>query len=144
MEEKKCCAVINNQYYGCCNYKGNGTSKQVYSFDEVEIGTWVDGKTIYRKVITGTLAKDSVGSVKFANVSDLAIDCIINLYGNAKENNNVIQFTLQTSYNTPSGLNGAVNMFYDSTNGNIYYCFLNNNGTYSGSVAYVVIEYTMK
>lgn len=122
----------------------DGNSKDVYSYDEIEIGTWVDGKPIYRKVIPGKLAKDSGNIITFANVSDLKIDKVINLYGNAKENNNVVQLTLQTSYNIPTGLNGAINMFYDSSNGNIYYCFLNNNGTYSGSVANVIIEYTKK
>jgi hypothetical protein len=30
---------------------GNG---EVFSYDEVAIGKWVDGKTLYRKVVTGT------------------------------------------------------------------------------------------
>ena len=143
MDEKNGCTVIK-QYYGCCGGNSGTGAENVYSTEETVCGTWIDGKPIYRKVITGSLVKDSVGSVKFANVSDLSIDSMINLYGNAKENNNVVQLTLQTSYNIPTGLNGAINMFYDSSNGNIYYCFLNNNGTYSGSVANVIIEYTKK
>ena len=31
-----------------------------YSEDEVIIGTWINGKPIYRKVITGTIATDTV------------------------------------------------------------------------------------
>lgn len=144
MEEKKGCTVINNQYYGCCGGNSGTGVENVYSTEETVCGTWIDGKSIYRKVVQGALAKDSGTPLVFANVSDLEIDQLVNLYGNTKENNNIVQLTLQTSYNLPTGLNGAINMYYNSSNGNIYYCFLNNNGTYSGSVANVIVEYTKK
>jgi len=119
----------------------DGNSKEVYSFDEVDIGTWVDGKPIYRKVISGTLAVNSGNSIVFANVPELNIDRVINLYGNMVEKQNV-QITLQTSYNRTNGIFAAINMCYNNTNKSIDYHFLNNEGTYSGCTAYVVIEYT--
>ncbi|WAJ23651.1 hypothetical protein [Lacrimispora xylanolytica] len=122
----------------------DGNSKDVYSFDEIEIGTWVDGKPIYRKVITGKLANDSGNGISFANVSDLKINQLINLYGNAIGKTVADHMILQTSYNRPSGLFTAVNMFYNADSENVYYNFINTNGTYSGSTAYVVLEYTKK
>ncbi|WAJ24067.1 MULTISPECIES: hypothetical protein [Clostridia] len=122
----------------------DGNSKDVYSFDEIEIGTWVDGKPIYRKVITGTLAKDSANAIIFANVSDLKINQVINLYGNAIGKTVADHMILQTSYNRTSGLFTAVNMFYNEDTANLYYNFIDTNGVYSGSTAYVVIEYTKK
>ncbi|GLB24167.1 hypothetical protein LXJ15735_04080 [Lacrimispora xylanolytica] len=122
----------------------DGNSKDFYSFDEIEIGTWVDGKPIYRKVITGTLAKDSANAVIFANVSDLKINQVINLYGNAIGKTVADHMILQTSYNRTSGLFTAVNMFYNEDTANLYYNFIDTNGVYSGSTAYVVIEYTKK
>lgn len=34
------------------NLSGGGTNKEVYSTEETVIGTWIDGKPIYRKVYT--------------------------------------------------------------------------------------------
>lgn len=122
-----------------------GNSKDVYSFDEIEIGTWVDGKPIYRKVIPGKLAKDSGNIITFANVSDLKIDKVINLYGNAVDDKVFNgQMVLQMSFNTTDGLKAAVNMYYDTPSANILYHFLNNGGSLSGIAANVIIEYTKK
>lgn len=144
MEETKCCTVINNQYYGCCAHKGDEYSKDLYSFDETVIGTWVDSKPIYRKVITGKLAIENSNKCTFANVSDLEIDKVINLYGNMVDKNNLFQVTLSASINRPEGMYAAINMYYGMATGEIYYSYLNNKGDYSGSTAYVVIEYTKK
>lgn len=121
-----------------------GNSKDVYSFDEIEIGTWVDGKTIYRKVISGKLAIESGNKYTFANVSDLKIDQMINLYGNVVSKDTTEQTTLQTSFNRTTGLFTAVNMFCNKETGNIYYNFINTDGGLSGSTANVIIEYTKK
>ncbi|MBE5985686.1 MAG: hypothetical protein E7248_20615 [Paenibacillaceae bacterium] len=135
MSDKKYCIQLAE----CdCN------SKEVYSYDEIEIGTWVDGKPIYRKVITGKLAEQNGIGLVFAKVPELNIDRVINLYGNMTDNHNEAQITLQTSYNRPEGLFAAVNMAYDIQNSTIKYHFLNNEGYYSGCTANVVIEYTKK
>ncbi|MBS5955491.1 MAG: hypothetical protein KIC73_01115 [Clostridiales bacterium] len=122
----------------------DGNSKDVYSYDEIEIGTWVDGKPIYRKVIPGKLAKNSGNIITFANVSDLKIDRVINLYGNAVDEVYKGQITLQMSFNRTDGLEAAVNMYYDTPSANILYHFLNNGGSLSGIAANVIIEYTKK
>lgn len=35
---------------------GGGASSEVYSTDEIEVGTWIDGKPIYQKVVPVTLS----------------------------------------------------------------------------------------
>ena len=145
MEEKKGCTVVN-QYYGCCDGNGNsGTGAEiVYSTEETVCGKWIDGKPIYRKVITGKLAKDSGNDILFANISDLKIDRLISLSGNTAHNNNTAQFAFPISFNNINALVAAVNMFYDTKREGICYHFLNCNGLYSGSEANVIIEYTKK
>jgi len=49
-----------NAYYkgqligGVSGGSGDGSSEEVYSTEEVRIGTWIDGKPLYRRVISGT------------------------------------------------------------------------------------------
>jgi hypothetical protein len=120
----------------------DGNSKEVYSFDEVEIGTWVDGKPIYRKVIPGKLANDSGNGLVFANVSGLKVDRVVNLYGTMTNKDGTGQAVFPVSYNMTSGLQYAINMYYNLEAGDIAYHFLNTGGSYSGCTAYVVLEYT--
>jgi hypothetical protein len=105
----------------------------------------VAGKPLYRKVIPGKLAKNSGNILTFANVSDLKINRVINLYGNAVDEVYYKgQITLQMSFNTTDGLKAAVNMHYDTPSANTLYHFLNNGGSLSGIAANVIIEYTKK
>ena len=50
---------------------GGGTGENVYSTEETVVGTWIDGRNIYRKVF--------VGSSGTYDVSNLNIDVIIRL-----------------------------------------------------------------
>lgn len=135
MSDKKYCIQLSE-----CE----GNSKDVYSYDEIEIGTWVDSKPIYRKVITKTLAKGSGASLVFANVSELMIDRVINLSGNMIGYNDTFHITLQTSYDAPTGLKSAVNMYYNYKTGDILYHFLDSLEIYAGKTANVIMEYTKK
>lgn len=135
MTDKKYCIQLSE-----CD----GNSKDLYSFDEVEIGTWVDGKPIYRKVIAGTLAINNGNSLVFTNVSALQIGRLINLHGNMIDKDNTAQIVMPISYNRTNSLVGAVNMYYDMGTSDIKYHFLNNDGAYCGCTAYVIIEYTKK
>lgn len=53
---------------------------KVYSDAETPVGTWVDGKTIYRKVyiLNGNWAANTTSTL---SVADLNIDTCINLHG---------------------------------------------------------------
>lgn len=55
-------------------------SEEVYSTEEVKIGTWIDGKPLYRKVLSLT-TPSTTNSTKIANFDKTFI--IKNYYGNA-------------------------------------------------------------
>lgn len=53
-----------------------------YSTEEQRIGTWIDGKPIYRKVIAVKSPSSMNSHIPVADVSSLKISKIINMYGN--------------------------------------------------------------
>ena len=63
----------NNDTYNLDDYLKSGN---VYSTSEKKIGTWIDGKPIYRKVITGTTPSNNSQITTINNGQE-----IINLYG---------------------------------------------------------------
>lgn len=129
---------------GCCGNGGSTVAENVYSTEETVCGKWIDGMPIYRKVIEGKLSATSGKMYKYADVSGLNIERMIDLRGNFIGDNNKSHLTIQTSYNTPGGLSAAVNMWYNTEEKAILYHLLDNGGGYSNCTAYVVIEYTKK
>lgn len=53
---------------------------ELFSTDEVRIGTWINGKPIYRKVYL-TKTPQKKGIIEVANISDTDYDEVTNLYG---------------------------------------------------------------
>lgn len=142
MENRYCLQMVSCGD-GCCG-GGSSAAENVYSTEETVCGKWIDGKTIYRKVITGTLANESGNSIVFASVPELKIDELINLYGNMIDKNKVAHLVFPMSYARTNGLFAAVNMAYNAAAYTLDYHFLNNGGDYAGCAANVVIEYTKK
>ena len=58
-------------------------SANTYSEDEIEIGTWINGKKIYRKTITGSTLPAN-GTTLISNV-----DSVVNAYGEQLWNNTI-------------------------------------------------------
>lgn len=53
----------------------NLNGAEYYSTSETKIGTWTDGKTLYRRVLTGTTPNSASGSVNFSiNIDTLIFD----------------------------------------------------------------------
>ena len=52
----------------------------VYSTEETPIGTWIDGKTIYRRVATATLGSTSSWTT-LVNISSWNVSVVTQLYG---------------------------------------------------------------
>lgn len=103
---------------------------EIYSTEETRIGTWIDGKPIYRKVFGFSQVNNGVVNIVF-NLSDIgsSLGNVINLFGAGE---------LQ-SLETSSGSSFSYNaVFIEPTSGNV--CF-KTNYTISGTV-YIVIEYT--
>lgn len=72
----------------------------VYSTDEKRIGTWTDGKPLYRKVVTGTLPSLQVSSETVdGNVAHgiSNIDIVTNIYGELVYSNVPYKFPILSS-----------------------------------------------
>ena len=56
--------------------------KQTYSTDEIVIGTWIDGKPVYRKVVIGktpTLSENWTNALTFSNIDKIVkFNCLLN------------------------------------------------------------------
>ena len=110
-----------------------------YASAETTIGKWIDNKTIYRKVLTGTIA---------SNACVLGIGCdvdnIVTLKCYLKKTNNLI-------FSIPYRNEVSANEYYqayvfvnDTTNNNevAILCSSSNADYFNGSSVIVVVEYT--
>lgn len=114
--------LINDSGFITNNY-------DVYSTTETRIGTWINGKPIYRQVIeTTTPSTTSVATI--GSVSNLGI--VTNLYGLLTASGQ--QVPLNFIYNT-----NDIHSIY--TEGNNIMCKINYSGYLSKS-CFVIIEYT--
>lgn len=55
-----------------------------YVSSETAIGTWIDGKTLYRQIISCTSPSTTETNTTVATITGLHIDNLINIYGNVK------------------------------------------------------------
>lgn len=110
---------------------GGASAGEVYSTEEQRIGTWIDGKPLYRKVYTGTTGAS--GEVKNIGVI-LNLDNLINLFGILKTSSkNFVSLSFsQGGYYTTLGINADTNMVY----------VLSNSQTHLNSPVTVIAEYT--
>lgn len=117
------------------------TNKEIYSTSEKRIGTWIDGKPLYRKVVQGTLP-----------------NCVTNgtyVYSNINIGSNINMAFIKEGY-VLSGTNILPLYFYSSSNMNYgyrIYCqevtsnnysiqSANANTSNNGNTYYAVVEYT--
>ena len=107
-------------------------SDKTYTRTEREIGTWIDGKPIYRKCYTGNLASN-VDYINIDNTLKLnTIDCLINSYGFGTLTNGI-----------KASLNGYLNatVFSDvavQTDG----LYISYGSAFRGGKYTVIVEYT--
>ena len=116
----------NNDTYSC-NYIN---SLNDYSTSETRIGTWIDGKPLYRKVykITSGLSTRTEYTLDLASLN---IDLLIRLDG--FEHSNAFKHIPMNFYN-----NGDYNyMFYGFSHNKVYYKF-----NWDASEVYFILEYT--
>lgn len=55
-------------------------NEKIYSTKETHIGTWIDGKPLYRRFINGTTPTTTAGGANIS-IDDLGIDELVFLYG---------------------------------------------------------------
>ena len=105
-------------------------NKHTYSTEEQVIGTWIDGKPIYRKVIPG-LTKN--GSIEH-NISNL--DYVINIKGICKKTNGNFEPIPRLTTGTVSQYGIGIG---DISSTSIYF---EKGSSVSISESYIIIEYT--
>ena len=101
-----------------------------YSTSEVAIGTWIDGKTLYRKVYKITSGLPGIDAIGRVDVSDLSIDRCVSLRG----------WTYSTTF-------GYIDMYFYNTGFNMIHLSSGNTQiTYKyhwdTTELYIVLEYT--
>lgn len=69
---------VDNQIQDAKDYTDE-KAQEVYSTDEVRIGTWINGKPIYRKIFTNVNITSS--NTDLINISSLGMQNIVKIYG---------------------------------------------------------------
>ena len=103
-----------------------------YSKDEIEIGTWIDGKKVYRKVLlNNTLTSiEKVGTwTNYYLANELSIETLVNGRFGRKDNNGII-----------TDIISDVNVRYDSSTG--YVQILKASTLNFSKYSAIIIEYT--
>lgn len=76
---------LNKMDAGIANLETEVENRTSYSTNEVEIGKWINNKTLYRKVFSGTVSNiESLCNTQNQRTS------IINMYGHATATNGVV------------------------------------------------------
>ena len=110
-----------------------GTDK--YSTEEIKIGTWIDGKPLYRKVVNFTIPALSSSSAYLTNIVDLSaynIDELTRINSIATISGHKVPFSHF------DGANSGI--CYDTNTKNIKFCNL--VPSWVGCQAFAIIEYT--
>ena len=108
------------------------TDSSIWYDAETKIGTWTDGKDLYRKIVTVSAYPNSTGASIPHSISN--IDRIVNYWGIATSSNGQC---FKLPYATDSSSNVGVQLTVDKSN--IYVMTSTNRSSQSG---WVVIEYT--
>lgn len=116
--------MLNNIYGG-----GTMSPSDVYSTEEKVIGTWIDGKPLYRKVITGKCYND-IGSSRIYDFTDLSINEIVYFY--------VKLGKTTTAYSVmQQGANNNINIFIQNSR-----LYVDCTSDYRDEIITLTLEYT--
>ena len=121
-------------------YNLGDLGKEVYSTDETVIGTWVDGKTIYRKCIVnnGSFSESVALPVDLSNV-----DRIIEFHGTGIFSS-LYEFNINFSNGYSSGSSFRFGVFKDLPSNTLTLIFETASTPHSLTKAFVFMDYTKK
>ena len=106
-----------------------------FSTTEKAVGTWIDGKTIYRKTVDfGTLPNTALKQVRH-NISSL--DTIVNIQGIAHRSANNESFQIGNAANPLSGLAASIAITVNDSTINI-----TTGSNRTNMTAYITLYYT--
>ena len=137
-EEKK-----NNGLYIIQSMTDQGSlfpfgNAEIYSEEETRIGTWIDGKPLYRKVISGKTGNSYGKDVWSEFASVINVDFVVNLHG-------TIDSKLEKAYTVSNYTNVVTDsyqfiMFYNYNTNKIMYNIT--HSTLTNNPLIIIIEYT--
>ena len=114
------------------NIKGpagkDGSENQIYSTDETVIGTWINGKPLYRKRIKASVKQ---GVQKIYDVSNMNLDDIIRMNGSISQSEGSI---VHIPYGTSS--NDFAVVYYPKSSNQIEV------NTSRAGIVNIILEYT--
>lgn len=89
--------------YGGVNEGGN---EDVYSTDEVRIGTWIDGKPLYRKITTGIVLPQTISTASTRYPSGIKdeIDTMVTCFANVLYGPDNDQNWISSNYQSSGGI----------------------------------------
>lgn len=91
---------VNMAVLYCIKAAESFQAQDVYSMEERRIGTWIDGKPLYRKTFVG-VAPNAPNGAEIADISALSLGTIANGYGwidtNTSDGAMYIPYTIDTS-----------------------------------------------
>ena len=120
-------------------YNLGDLNNNIYSTDEIKIGTWVDGKPLYRKTYVFTKTPTSSMSIKTNDLRSY-FDKVINIYGTFATDSSFIPLN---TYHPTSNANSM--LFFVSYSSDYYFTLEARIGSgYVGKSIdfFVTIEYT--
>ena len=121
-------------------YKLGNLGKEVYSTDETVIGTWIDGKTIYRKCIVnnGSFSEPVALPVDLSNV-----DRIIEFHGTGIFSS-LYEFNINYSYGYSPGGSYRFGVFRYLPDNTLNIIFETGKAPQSMTKTFVFMDYTKK
>ena len=122
-------------------YKLGNLGKEVYSTDETVIGTWIDGKTIYRKCIVNNGSFSEQGTVLPVDLSN--VDRIIEFHGTGIFNS-LYEFNINFSNGYSPGAAFRFGVFKDIQSNTLNLIFETASTPKSLTKTFVFMDYTKK
>lgn len=122
---------IANTIYSLAN-------SNVYSTEEIPIGIWIDGKTIYRKVFVNTETIRSSSDVNMQYVGDLNVDTYVTVRGVINQQGEGFGAPIPRLY--PPEQRASVG--FDVSDNYIRLCFYGNLLEFAPGKIQIILEYT--
>lgn len=143
--------IVDNENESTKKIKFKNFQKNIYSYsmEEVKIGTWVNGKPLYRKILNVELpiydSTSSYGGInRYTYATD--VDIVTKLYGYIKTSPNVSGDTNWLSFPIFNASSGSIISLIDTidntTNNTHEVAIFNRDSSYNSFWGFVVVEYT--
>lgn len=113
-----------------------------YSTDEKVVGTWVDGKTLYQKTLTGTISVDTDKTSKVTTLGNIStsIDNVVSIDAIRKNADGGVFVSLNASTAYANEASYVCNVFVNNSTGNLV--VEDNRLADNGRIILATVKYT--